>query len=185
MYLLDRMNLGKFMSNGDAVLQTLVTPGKTNGDRGHLHGGPIDYTDPNTGIERLLIWPESSPLMRYDVDANARKLTNLVTSPINTPGHPGAALTLSLDGTKANTAVLWASEATGTNEDGGWHMTVPGTIYAIDPSKTPPVELWNSDKNARDKLGGFSKFNTPTVANGHVYVATFSGALRVYGLLNQ
>ena len=46
-------------------------------------------------------------------------------------------------------------------------------------------ELWNSQMNAaRDSLGNFPKFTPPTVYNGHVYQATFSKQLCVYGLLN-
>ena len=45
-------------------------------------------------------------------------------------------------------------------------------------------ELWNSNQNAaRDSIGRFAKFVCPTVANGKVYIATFSGKLDVYGIL--
>ena len=44
-------------------------------------------------------------------------------------------------------------------------------------------ELWNSDANPIDALGISTKMNTPTIANGKVYVPTFSNALAVYGLL--
>jgi PKD repeat protein len=45
-------------------------------------------------------------------------------------------------------------------------------------------ELWNSQQNsARDAVGSFAKFVPPTVANGKVYLATFSGQLDVYGVL--
>src|SRR5262249_6827453 len=45
-------------------------------------------------------------------------------------------------------------------------------------------ELWNSEQNSsRDRLGSFSKFSAPTVANGKVYMATFSNKLVVYGLV--
>jgi hypothetical protein len=182
-YVLDRANLGKFNAGSDAILQSLTTPGKGDGQRGHVHGGPIYYKDPTSGDEWVLIWPESSPLMRYKIDPSTRTLTGLVTSPIASPGHPGGVLSLSANGTTKDTAVLWAAAASGSNPDGGWHMAVPGTLYAIDPSATPPSLLWSSDQNfSRDAVGDFAKFNTPTVANGHVYLATFSGALRVYGL---
>ena len=35
----------------------------------------------------------------------------------------------------------------------------------------------------RDALGEYPKFTPPTIANGHVYAATFEGRLEVYGLL--
>jgi hypothetical protein len=35
----------------------------------------------------------------------------------------------------------------------------------------------------RDRLGAFAKFVAPTIANGRVYVPTFSNQLAVYGLL--
>src|SRR5262249_15685569 len=45
-------------------------------------------------------------------------------------------------------------------------------------------ELWNSRQNEGfDGIGNFAKFNTPTIANGKVYVASFSGRLHVFGLL--
>jgi len=36
---------------------------------------------------------------------------------------------------------------------------------------------------SRDAVGNFAKFVAPTVANGKVYLATFSNRLNVYGLL--
>jgi hypothetical protein len=182
---LDRTNLGKFKASTDAILQTVTTPGKSDGQRGHVHGGPVYYQDPVSGDEWVMIWPETSPLMRYKIDPATRKLTGLVTSAIASPGHPGGVLALSANGAIQGTAVLWASMASGSDPDGAWHMAVPGTLYAVDPSTTPPALLWSSDqKGARDAVGSVAKFNTPTVANGHVYLATFSGALRVYGLLH-
>ena len=41
--------------------------------------------------------------------------------------------------------------------------------------------LWNSDQNSKDVVGNFAKFNTPTIANGKVYVPTFSKGIKVYG----
>ena len=47
-------------------------------------------------------------------------------------------------------------------------------------------EIWNSGQNAeRDDFGLVAKFNTPVVANGKVYVATFSKEVAVYGLLSE
>src|SRR5437763_6564513 len=47
-------------------------------------------------------------------------------------------------------------------------------------------ELWDSRQNdARDDFGNWAKFVAPTIANGKVYMATDSGQLVVYGLLNS
>src|SRR5262249_42991597 len=45
--------------------------------------------------------------------------------------------------------------------------------------------LWNSMMDAADDVGDFAKFCPPTIANGKVYLATFSCQLEVYGLLNK
>ena len=61
---------------------------------------------------------------------------------------------------------------------------IPGTLHALEASNLAN-ELWSSDLNStRDQLGGFAKFVGPTVANGRVYVPTFSNTVEVYGPLN-
>lgn len=55
-----------------------------------------------------------------------------------------------------------------------------GGLRAIDASTLK--ELWNSDLDNRDRLPAVAKFTPVTVANGKVYVPTFSNKLVVYGL---
>ena len=63
------------------------------------------------------------------------------------------------------------------------YSVVAGTLRAFDASNVSH-ELWDSDQNAaRDTLGNFAKFALPTIANGKVYVPTFSNQLAVYGLV--
>jgi hypothetical protein len=179
LYLLDRTNLSKYNASGDKILQTIVTPGKANGQLGHLHGGAIYYQVPGGGAEWVFVWPEEGPLLGYQLDATYKLKTTPVQSPVDIPGHPGGFMSLSANGNQAGTAVLWAVAPQGD----AWHQTRNGTLYAIDPRDITKI-LWSSEQNvARDGLGGFSKFGTPVVANGHVYIATFSNKLRVYGLL--
>ena len=62
-------------------------------------------------------------------------------------------------------------------------QVLPGILHAYD-ARNVTNELWNSGQNsARDAVGNFAKFVSPTVANGKVYLATFSSQLDVYGLL--
>jgi hypothetical protein len=59
----------------------------------------------------------------------------------------------------------------------------PGVLHAYDATDLTK-ELWNSSANKmRDDPGMWSKFGAPVVANGKVYVASWSDQLDVYGLL--
>jgi hypothetical protein len=58
----------------------------------------------------------------------------------------------------------------------------PGIVHAYD-AQNVTNELWNSEQySARDSVGKYAKYVPPTVANGKVYMATFSNRLNVYGL---
>jgi hypothetical protein len=176
-YLLDSTNLGKFNAGGDKILQTITTPGKARGQGGHLHGGPIYYKDPATGTEWVYLYPEEGQMIGYKLNLTTRKLESLVEATFASPGHPGGVVTLSTNGSTAGTGILWAS----VPKSDAWHQVVPGALYAVDATDISHV-LWSSDDNgARDAVGNYAKFCSPTVANGHVYLATFSNALRVYG----
>jgi len=60
--------------------------------------------------------------------------------------------------------------------------TVSGVLRAFDASNVAN-ELWKSMQDpSRDDLGNFAKYTPPTIANGKVYLATFSNQLVVYGL---
>jgi uncharacterized protein (TIGR03437 family) len=92
-------------------------------------------------------------------------------------GLPIDGMALSADGNAQYSAVLWVTTTAKVNQNG------PGTLHALSAAGIDQ-ELWNSDMNAaRDSLGTLAKFVAPTVANGKVYVATFSHRLAVYGLL--
>src|SRR5581483_10207778 len=87
---------------------------------------------------------------------------------------------VSSNGSSAGTGIVWAlSPLSGAANRGA----VPGILRAFDASNLTH-ELWDSQQNtARDDIGNFAKFNPPTIANGKVYVPTFSGQLHVFGLL--
>jgi hypothetical protein len=173
-FLLDRTNLGKYNAAGNKNLQTLAPP------NGGVYGGPVYYHVPG-GPEWVYLWPVNSPLLGYQMDPATYLLKTTPTQQnIATPAHPGGILTLSSNGT-AGSGVLWASAP----QADAWHTTAAGTLYAFDASDISKV-LWTSEQNStRDTLGNFAKFTTPTVVNGRVFMATFSNAVRVYGLLGK
>ena len=99
-----------------------------------------------------------------------------VSSATDTQTYSRLGLTLSAAGTSLDSGILW--QTTGNFND----PTSPGVLHAYKASDLS-VELWNSSMNAeQDQMGAISKFTSPTVANGRVFVPTFSNELDVYGL---
>ena len=79
--------------------------------------------------------------------------------------------------------MLWATVAASGNVYND--ATDPGVLYAFDADNVA-TQLYSSTTNsARDNFGNFAKFVPPLVANGKVYVATFSDQVAVYGLLSH
>lgn len=100
-----------------------------------------------------------------------------VSQTVQAFAHPYPGMAISGDGVTDDSTILWATTADQVGQP------VPGTLRAFDASDLS-IELWNSNVIAsRDSLGNLAKFAIPTVANGRVYVPTFSNELVVYGLL--
>src|SRR5256712_394526 len=82
-------------------------------------------------------------------------------------------------GSKDGTGILWASYAFSGDAE---HNVSPGILRAFDANDVTK-ELWDNRQNvARDGAGNYAKFSAPTIANGHVYLPTFSNRVVVYGL---
>ena len=118
---------------------------------------------------------ERHPLHAYQVAAGS--LAEGANSE-KQPGHPSGMFTVSSNGTTAGTGILWASMPMAGD---AWHATANGALYAYDAADVSKPSLWNSTLDAADDVGTFAKYSPPTVANGKVYLATFSGQLLVYG----
>jgi outer membrane protein assembly factor BamB len=86
-------------------------------------------------------------------------------------------LAISANGGQDRSGILWIT--TGYQLD----PAITGILRAFDASDLSH-ELWNSDlSGGPDRPGAFAKFAIPTVADGKVYVPTFSNVIAVYGLL--
>lgn len=90
--------------------------------------------------------------------------------------NPYVGMAISGNGGNPSSAILWATTADRTT------YPTPGTLRAFDATDISR-ELWNSDMNPGDAMGSFAKFAIPTIADGRVYVPTFSNQVAVYGLL--
>jgi len=172
-YVADRSNLGHFHPNDDdQIIQHFM------GGNAHIHGSVIGWVTPNND-KVIYVWSEEDYMHSFKWQDG--KFVPWITGPTRVPdGMPGGFLSISSDGNRAGTGILWATHP--LNTDGNW-ATVVGLLQAFDASD-PSKELWNSRQNpTRDDLGYFAKFCPPTVVNGKVYLATFSRQVVVYGLL--
>ncbi|HEY2808963.1 MAG TPA: IPT/TIG domain-containing protein [Steroidobacteraceae bacterium] len=147
-----------------------------------LRGGPV-YWQRSTanGGPLLYDWGASDALKAFSFNGATLATTPSAIGTVTTQIWPGGILTLSANGETAGTGVLWATMA--TSGDAENNPPVPGGLYAFDAANVA-TQLWNSNMNAtRDSFGNFAKFVPPLVANGRVYVATWSKKVAVYGLL--
>ena len=125
----------------------------------------------------MYIWASSDTLKAFSFTGGL-----LSTSPVyqntqmsNQPG--GGVLALSANGVTPGSGILWATVSTQSASS----AAVPGVLHAFNAANVA-TELWNSSMNQSDQFGNFAKFTVPVVANGKVYVPTFSHQLAVYGL---
>jgi hypothetical protein len=182
-YLVNRDNMGGLSgSQADTnIVQSIrvSVPGASAG----LFGSPVWWDGPDGSYAYL--WCKLDFLRQYKFDAASGKFfaPEFARAPAANPAPmPGGLLAISADGKRPGTGILWAVHTLGCD---GNHNTCPGTLRAYD-AQDVRRELWNSDQvKARDGVGALAKFVSPTVANGKVYLATFSNRLNVYGLLTN
>lgn len=156
----------------------------------HIHGGAVYWDGPNG--PHVYLWPEGDFLRSYKLDGGKFQLTTSGSPPpdaipeskslISAPpsSMPGGMISISAMHNIPDSGVVWAVVPIQPNAQ---RMSVPGILRAFDASDVS-IELWNSDmdQSGHDGLGYMAKTCPPTVANGKVYVATWSGNLAVYGL---
>jgi hypothetical protein len=179
LYLVNRDNMGGLSFSGT---DTNVVQVFTNASGTHqVMGAPIWWDGPNGSY--TYVWVSHADYLRqYKFDPVTGKflLPGSRSQTAAAAGTPGGILSLSANGTNAGTGIVWASHQL----IGSANQAVqPGILRAFD-AQNVTNELWNSELlTNRDSVGNFAKFVPPTVANGKVYLATFSGRLNVYGLL--
>ena len=177
MYLVNRDSMGGLTSstttNNNIVQSFSVTTDE-------VHGGAVWWDGP--GVSCGYLWPSSVNLQQYVFNRGTGKFTLPVfaQSPTAAPsGQPGGILALSANGTNAGSGILWAVHQVGGDAN---QQVLPGILHAYN-AQNVGTELWNSEQLiSRDTVGKFAKFVPPTVANGKVYMATFTSRLNVYGL---
>ncbi|HWX19676.1 MAG TPA: hypothetical protein VN578_07195 [Candidatus Binatia bacterium] len=174
-YLVNRDNMGGLsQANADTNVVQSFSPGTDT-----IQGGPVWWDGPDGSY--VYLWQSSTYLQQYKFDFTngVFLMPKYAQSPTPAPaGHPAGFLAVSANGTNGGTGILWASHQFSGNAQGAIQ---PGVLHAYN-AQNVANELWNSAQLSRDNVGNFAKFVPPTVANGKVYLATFSNQLNVYGL---
>jgi outer membrane protein assembly factor BamB len=158
-------------------------PGDADGQGAHhIMGGPVYWESAAHG-PLLYVSPESEFIHAYRFDKQLGRVepTPLMRSPWQVLHHPGAILSLSANGSQHGTGILWAAQSdrrVGSPQNPFWDQ-IKGVVRAFD-AEDLSHELWNSDQDGAPHFN-FAKFTPVTIANGKVYVPTFSGQLIVYG----
>jgi hypothetical protein len=173
--LIDGNNMGGYNSSRDDNLQSFSVTS------GWIFGTPTFWSGPNG--EWVYLWISGGVASAYQFNGSttspAFQTSPIAEGKIASPAGEvdTSPMSLSANGSQAGTGILWAPIAlTGDQIPGA-----TGVLHALDASKLS--DLWNSELDSnRDRAGNFSKFNPPTVANGKVYLPTFSGQVMVYGL---
>jgi hypothetical protein len=183
LYLVNTNKMGKTSAtDSGAIQQIYVQRNSTSAFNRHIHGSPV-YFKSATGQEYIYVWAEYGLLRQVPFNRTTMKFDTartIVGTTVLPDGMPGSMLAVSSNGQTAGTGILWATHPL---QGDALRAVVPGILQAFDASNVTR-ELWNSNMiPARDSIGRFAKWVCPTIANGKVYMATFSNQLVVYGLL--
>lgn len=177
LFLLDRTNMGGYSLSGNNV-QQVINVGRNK----YLRSSLAYYK--GASQEFVYSWSENSPLMAmpYNRISNQFDLPNILYGGATGPvGNNGAFLSVSSHASIDSTAILWTWYASSGDAN---HDVRPGVLRAFDATDVRK-ELWNSSMDASDYPGNYAKFVNPTIANGKVYLGTFSNRLAVFGLMNK
>ena len=175
LYLLNKDAMGGYSPSADQVQQVVQLRIDAN-----MHCQTAYYQ--GSGREFIYVWSENDQLraIPFHRAGNLLDVQNpAVSAGLGPTGQSGAVLSVSSNGSKDGTGILWASYAFSGDAE---HTVSPGILQALDANDITK-ERWDNRQNiSRDGAGNYAKFSAPTIANGHVYLPTFSNHVVVYGL---
>jgi outer membrane protein assembly factor BamB len=140
----------------------------------HMHGSPV-YWDSRLKGPTIYVWPEEDRVKAFHYDAAKKFDSRPLKGMMGNQGMPGGFLSISANG--QDDGILWAAIP---YQDDAWVEIVRGTLRAFNADTLEL--LWSTDLNEPADQFDFAKNVPPTIANGRVYLATFSDRLNVYAL---
>lgn len=170
-YLFDTSKLGHMTANAEGVLQTIPVNG------GRIMAGPALWDGP--AGRSVYLWCEADFLKGFRLSGRHLDITPFARGRIPNRGSPGGTLTVSSDGKRSGTGIVWATHTNNKSADAG---NAPGVLRAFNAETLQ--EIWDSEQmQMRDRLGTLMKFVPPLVVGGKIYVPNYDDAVNVYGLL--
>ena len=158
-YVIDRDRMGKFHSDGDAVVQRIRMRGGGYGAMAYWNG-------------HVFFACSDDYLRDYTIE-NGKLALNTHSS--TEFANPGATPSVSANGNKD--AIVWAV-ATKT-----WNGSdQPAVLYAFNANKIDQPIYTSEQNSRRDRAAMATRFVIPIVVNGRVYFGA-RGEVEVYGLL--
>jgi len=204
LFLIDANKMGRLADDSLHSVQVTNAPFPQGDPKSfwNIHGAPVMFRGSETTF--VYVWGEEDRLRQYrlEPDGNGRwrlqavaassEFTPYPDPPVgrfqeerlraNSVWMPGAVLSVSSNGDRADTGIVWAALGRTGNAN---HTAVPGVLRAYQATDVSR-RLWESTGSVEDDPGMFAKFTPPTIAGGRVFLATFQGdqpaALVVYGL---
>jgi hypothetical protein len=186
LYVMNQGNLGTASKTANDVVSEdfIVTPApecvlETGDAQSNLHGAPV-YWKSVSGAANLYLMGEGDFLHKLEIDRKIGKISIRARSKERAAcGMPGGFLSVSSNGDKPRTAIVWANVPAGDSAA----AIVPATFYAYD-AETLETLYRDDSRSLPGSADQFAKFVPPTVANGRVYQAAFAPAARESGSLN-
>jgi hypothetical protein len=163
-YLINRDNgmMGKYQQCGikcDAVLSVTLLPSAIFSVPAYFNG--------------LVYYQGVGDVLKAFRLANGQLSSSPVSQSTTSFGFPGATPSISANGT--SNGIVW------TIQVDGYVNGTPAVLHAYN-ALSLSQELYNSNMVSSDRLASGVKFNTPTIANGKVYVGTQT-QLSVFGVM--
>ncbi|MEP7289806.1 MAG: hypothetical protein ABI947_28995 [Chloroflexota bacterium] len=186
LYVMDKNDMGhNHTSDDNQIVQSF------QGSLGHMHSTPIYWNSPQGPT--VYVWTENDYAKSYTYNPATGLFDTIPTgtTQVASTGMPAGILSLSANGSVTGSGILWGTVSPTASTTSPIDRT--GILYAWDATNLNNAPLWASNVDPDDALGIVGKFNPPMVANGKVYVMSFTDALHgsnaghlmVYGLLGS
>jgi hypothetical protein len=167
-YLLNLDNMDRYITPGDSSVQDFADSGFT------IHNSFAFFNN------KLYLGVDGGPMEAWTFNPQTELFATTPTKSSGTygcNGCSGAGGTPSVSANGTNNGIVWMIQNSA-------YYNGPAILHAFLASNVA-TELYNSSQaaNGRDAAGQATKFTTPTIANGRVYIGG-RNAVTVYGLLS-